>query len=204
MICPLPAPSNFCHTDVNPCPIGGSTTTVFSMKQTNALPSWADDGAANVRSAKFQELSFSLDVTLGALAGATAAAAERPGTYPEVLQLFARGQDLVKTLRTICRAHLGLSAADTAAVKARGDIGHKAAELNKLVEPIFRDLAERASNDPIFTLTPNCVFGKRLDACAAPFSTTCRPTKSLLQMMFPHRCSNRSAHCTPTSRALWR
>lgn len=36
------------------------------MKQTNALPSWADDGAANVRSAKFQELSFSLDVTLGA------------------------------------------------------------------------------------------------------------------------------------------
>lgn len=174
------------------------------MKQTNALPSWADDGAANVRSAKFQELSFSLDVTLGALAGATAAAAERPGTYPEVLQLFARGQDLVKTLRTICRAHLGLSAADTAAVKARGDIGHKAAELNKLVEPIFRDLAERASNDPILALTPNCVFGKRLDACAAPFSTTCRPTKSLLQMMFPHRCSNRSAHCTPTSRALWR
>ena len=41
------------------------------MKQINALPSWADDGAANVRSAKFQELSFSLDVTLGALAGAT-------------------------------------------------------------------------------------------------------------------------------------
>ena len=124
------------------------------MKQTNALPSWADDGAANVRSAKFQELSFSLDVTLGALAGATVAAAERPGTYPEVLQLFARGQDLVKTLRTICRAHLGLSAADTAAVKARGDIGHKAAELNKLVEPIFRDLAERASNDPIFSAHP--------------------------------------------------
>lgn len=124
------------------------------MKQINALPSWADDGAANVRSAKFQELSFSLDVTLGALAGATAAAAERPGTYPEVLQLFARGQDLVKTLRTICRAHLGLSAADTAAVKARGDIGHKAAELNKLVEPIFRDLAERASNDPIFSAHP--------------------------------------------------
>jgi len=52
------------------------------MKQTNALPSWADDGAANVRSARFQELSFSLDVTLGALAGATAAAAERPGTQP--------------------------------------------------------------------------------------------------------------------------
>ena len=124
------------------------------MKQTNALPSWADDGAANVRSAKFQELSFSLDVTLGALAGATAAAAERPGTYPEVLQLFARGQDLVKTLRTICRAHLGLSAADTAAVKARGDIGHKAAELNKLVEPIFHDLAGRASNDPIFSAHP--------------------------------------------------
>ena len=72
MIRPLPAPSNFCHTDVNPCPIGGSTTTAFYMKQTNALPSWADDGAANVRSAKFQELSFSLDVTLGALAGATA------------------------------------------------------------------------------------------------------------------------------------
>lgn len=204
MICPLPAPSNFCHTDVNPCPIGGSTTTVFSMKQTNALPSWADDGAANVRSAKFQELSFSLDVTLGALAGATAAAAERPGTYPEVLQLFARGQDLVKTLRTICRAHLGLSAADTAAVKARGDIGHKAAELNKLVEPIFAIWLSVRPMTPFLALTPNCVFGKRLDACAAPFSTTCRPTKSLLQMMFPHRCSNRSAHCTPTSRALWR
>lgn len=174
------------------------------MKQTNALPSWADDGAANVRSAKFQELSFSLDVTLGALAGATAAAAERPGTYPEVLQLFARGQDLVKTLRTICRAHLGLSAADTAAVKARGDIGHKAAELNKLVEPIFRDLLSVRPMTPFLALTPNCVSGRRQDACAAPFSTTCRPTKSLLQMMFPHRCSNRSALCTPTSRALWR
>lgn len=123
-------------------------------QQTNAIPVWADDGASDVSSGTFAGLSSSLEVTLTALQGAAAAAAGRPDAAPELLRLFARGLDLARTLRTICRAHLAVSPADTAAVRARSLAARREAALLDAVKPVFQALDRLEHADPLFAAHP--------------------------------------------------
>ena len=118
------------------------------------LPVWADDGASDAASRTSAGLSSSLDVTLAALEAAAGAAGGSPEAAPELLRLFARGLDLAKTLRTICRAHLSVAPADTAAVRARSGVARREAALINAVKPVFAALDNLERSDPLFDAHP--------------------------------------------------
>ncbi len=67
-----------------------------------------------------------------------------PSTLSEALDIYGRGIDLVRTLKTVCRLHLGLNTSDTTAVAARSQANALSLRLEKAVEPLF-DALEKST-----------------------------------------------------------
>lgn len=97
------------------------------------LPKWASDGTSDVQSPLFSDLAKTLDMTISALAAANRLAPDVPGpsATDEMLRLYGRGRDLIRTLLTICRAHLGLNPTDGASVAARSRLLARREELDR-------------------------------------------------------------------------
>lgn len=72
-------------------------------------------------------------MTISALAAANRLAPDVPGpsATDEMLRLYGRGRDLIRTLLTICRAHLGLNPTDGASVAARSRLLARREELDR-------------------------------------------------------------------------
>lgn len=70
------------------------------------LPKWASDGTSDVQSPLFSDLAKTLDMTISALAAANRLAPDVPGpsATDEMLRLYGRGRDLIRTLLTISTA----------------------------------------------------------------------------------------------------
>lgn len=96
------------------------------------LPRWTVNGTSDVKSDVFRDLSQTLDMTTSSLSAALRMAGDHPGpaAVDEMLHLYGRGSDLVRTLLTICRAHQGVNAADGASVAARSRLLARKAELD--------------------------------------------------------------------------
>ena len=112
------------------------------------LPKWLPDGASDVQSPLFEDLAKTLDMTISALAAANRLAPDAPGpsATEEMLRLYGRGRDLIRTLLTICRAHLGLNPTDGASVAARSRLLARREELDRAAAKVFA--AVRALPEP--------------------------------------------------------
>lgn len=72
----------------------------------------------------------------------------------EALRLYGRGLDLLRTLKTICRAHLGMNASDTNAGSARSTVNALGLRLENAALPLFDALERLALTDPEFAGEP--------------------------------------------------
>ena len=116
----------------------------------------APAGAAafcDVRSRAFLDLRSQLEIVVAALEGVACAANPHgekavlsAAALQEAFRLYGRGLDLVRTLKTICRAHLGLNAAGTTAVSARSDVSAIALRLDRSGKKLF--LMLESAEDP--------------------------------------------------------
>ena len=123
------------------------------MKNSRAALTPSAAELCDVRSNAFLDLRSQLEVVVAGLEGMAASSCQPldsndtcpaarlpPAALLEAFRLYGRGLDLVRTLKTICRAHLGLNASDTTAVSARSDVSAIGLRLDRSGKRLFRML----------------------------------------------------------------
>lgn len=119
------------------------------------------DELSDVHSREFASLLSQLRTTAAAFKGAAIEAsgsiarnraeadAETIGSLEAAFSLYGRCKDLVRTLLTICRTHLGLNGADTSALTAKTTVASIARAVKRDAEPLFSALCsiERIAPD---------------------------------------------------------
>ena len=116
------------------------------------LPQWASDGTSDIRSDRFADLSKTLDVTISALSTADrlAAGVYGPAVMDELLRLYGRARDLVRTLLTMSRAHLDVNPTDGDIVSVRSRLFARRAELERGAKNVLAALVAlpKPGDDP--------------------------------------------------------
>ena len=123
----------------------------MSFPNDKPIPTWPAGGSTDVCGLEFQSLRSSLVVVASALHGVCALESFEPAMMTEALRLYGRGLDLAKTLRTLCRAHLGLKSTDTNAVSERAEAARIEAAMTANMRRVFEALLALPETDPHFT-----------------------------------------------------
>lgn len=106
------------------------------MTALQSHPRWIPDGTEDAGSPRFATLLASLKVTTQALLAVAKNAPDSPSEWLEICNLFGRGMDLVRTLRTICRCQQSLNAMGTGVQAASSNIGSYSLQLQQAIAPI--------------------------------------------------------------------